>query len=334
MVTTRPQRARDVLGRRELDRDRDPVTTRSEQASRTTGVVIVVVGVLVLSPESLVIRLIDADQWTILSWRGVLMAIGLMTFVSLNTRLPLRRQIAGIGSAGLLAAVLFASDNVLFVTSLTLTAVANTLLILSSAPLFAAVFAAIFLGERVPRRTWATIAIAAFAVAIIVSDGLDRRALGGDLAALGAAMCIAGTFVVLRGARSRNMLPSMALGALLGALVAAPFADVTAVRGDDIALLLLLGLVIAPVAFGLLSVGPRYLPAAEVSLVILAEAVLGPLWVWVALGERPGPRVVTGGVILLGALALHYGREVMANRRPAGSEALGPGPADGPTSTM
>jgi drug/metabolite transporter (DMT)-like permease len=186
--------------------------------------------------------------------------------------------------------------------------------------LFAALFGAVFLREPVGKSTWTTMAVAGAAVAVIVSDGLDRGALAGDLAALGAAMCIAGTFVVLRGARARNMLPSMALGALAGGLVAAPFSEVASPRGDDVALLLLLGLVIAPVAFGLLSIGPRYLPAAEVSLAILAEAVLGPIWVWLVLGETPGARVVVGGLLLLSALAVHFLREVeRANRVSAGA---------------
>jgi drug/metabolite transporter (DMT)-like permease len=286
------------------------VSAAPDTASRTRGVTIVAAGVLALSPESLVIRLIDLDQWTILLWRGVLMAMGLMAFVAATARDRLVREVLGIGATGLLAAVLFAGDNVLFVTSLTHTAVANTLLILTSVPVFAALFGWVLLREPVGRSTWTTIAVVAVAVAVIVSDGLDRGAVLGEVAALGAAMCLGCTFVVLRGARARNMVPSMALGALLGAIVAAPFADAAWPRGDDIALLLLLGLVIAPLAFGLLSIGPRYLPAAEVSLIILGEAVLGPLWVWVALDEAPGARVVAGGLLLLVALVIHFGRQI------------------------
>jgi drug/metabolite transporter (DMT)-like permease len=287
-------------------------------ASQARGVAIVITGVVVLSPESLVIRALDVDQWTILLWRGLLMAIGLMVIVAVTNRERYIQRVVEIGSAGLLAAGLFASDNVLFVTSLRHTAAANTLLIVSSAPLFAALFSWLFLRERVAARTWVTMGIATVAVGIILSDGLDRGTVGGELAALGAAMSIAGTFVVLRGARARNMLPSMALGALLGAVAAAAFAAPTSPRGDDIALLLVLGAFIAPVAFGLLSIATRYLPAAEVSLAILGEAVLGPLWVWLVLAEAPSPRVVAGGLLLVGALAVHFGREAAEARR-AGS---------------
>lgn len=278
---------------------------------------IVGAGVLVLSPETLVIRLVSVDQWTILLWRGVLMGIGLLAFVAATSDEALGRRVVAVGRLGALAAALFAADNVLFVTSVTHTTAANTLAILSTSPLFAALFAAVFLRERVRRSAWVAMTVAAGAVALIVSEGLGRGAVGGDLAALGASMSIAGTLVVLRGSRVRNMLPSMALGALLGAAVASPFADPFGPSGGDALLLLLLGVVIGPVAFGLLATGPRYLQAAEVSLMILAEAVLGPLWVWLALGEVPGGRVLLGGGVLLVTLGVHFASE--AARRPVGA---------------
>ena len=87
------------------------MTEAAPASARTWGILIVVAGVVVLSPESLVIRLIDVDQWTILLWRGVLMAIGLMAFVAVTTSGRLLRQVLGIGWAGLLAAALFASTT-------------------------------------------------------------------------------------------------------------------------------------------------------------------------------------------------------------------------------
>jgi drug/metabolite transporter (DMT)-like permease len=101
------------------------------------------------------------------------------------------------------------------------------------------------------------------------------------------------------------MLPSMALGALAAALVAAPLADPGSVTGPDALLLALVGLVIAPVAFGPISIGPRHLPAQEVSLLMLLETVLGPVWAWLILGQSPGRSTLAGGALIVGARATH-----------------------------
>lgn len=297
-----------------MSRDRAAGAT-TEFRQRRRGLLIVGLGVLVLSVEGLVIRFLSVDQWTILQWRGILMFVVLGSSLTVGSRGDSRPRMLKIGASGLLAAVLFGLDNVLFVVSLMRTDVANTLLMISSAPAFAAVFSMVFLRERVPRKTMVMITVAMVAVALILTGGMGDSALAGNLAGLGAGMCLAGTFVVLRGGRSRNMLGSMAWGALLAAIAATPFAQPLSPQGKDLALLLLLGAVVSPSAFGLLGTGPRYLPAPEVSMVILAEAVLGPVWVWLAMGEVPVPRVIVGGTLLLGSLAVYYWTDITRARR-------------------
>jgi drug/metabolite transporter (DMT)-like permease len=282
---------------------------------RRRGILIVALGVVVLSTEGLVIRSVTVDQWTLLQWRGGLMFAALAAYLAISSRGEFRERMFGLGAPGLLAALLFASDNVLFNVSILRTDVANTLFMISSAPVFAALFSAVFLRERVSRRTLVLIAVALVAVAIILTADFGGSALVGNLAGLGAAMSIAGTFVVLRGGRAKNMLASMAWGAFLGALVATPFAHPLSPTAKDAALLILLGGVISPLAFGLLGTGPRYLPAAEVSLMILVEAVLAPVWVWLVLSESPSSRVVVGGILLLGSLAVYYGADIVRQRQ-------------------
>lgn len=290
------------------------MTAMAELKQRRLGILIVGLGVIVLSAEGLVIRSLSVDQWTILQWRGILMFFTLAAYLAISSRRDFRDRMFKIGISGLLAAVLFSMDNVLFVTSLRHTDVANTLLMISSAPVFAAILSAVFLREKVARKTWVIIGIAILAVVTILTDDIGSSALVGNLAGLGAAICIAGTFVVLRGGRSRNMLASMGLGALLGALAATPFAHPLSPAGKDIGLLVLLGAVVAPLAFGLLGTGPRYLPAPEVSMIILAETILGPAWVWLALGEVPTLRVALGGALLLGSLVIYYGTDIAPQR--------------------
>ncbi|MCY4622266.1 MAG: DMT family transporter [bacterium] len=269
------------------------------------GLLITVVGVLVLSAEGVLIRSIEVDSWTLLFLRGVFAAPGLFLFFLVVERRGWRHQLRSMGLAGLLAAVLFAIDNVGFIYSITHTSVANTLLLISLSPLFAGLFTRMVLRETVPRRTWLAIAGGSVATLIIMVGSLVEGDLPGTLAGLVAAAAIGGTLVVLRARPHLNMVPAVALGSGLAALVGLPASTPSSASPEDWMYLVALGLIVVPVAFGLIATGPRYIPAAEVALFLLLETVLGALWVWWAIGEAPTIATVVGGVILVVVLAAH-----------------------------
>lgn len=282
-------------------RDREP----DLDPYRLKGLVLVVGAVLVLSPDVLIIRLIETDRWTLLWGRGLLMAIGLAAYLGLRYRGEAVARARAIGRAGVFAAALFTGSTMMFVSSATLTTAANTLVILSAAPLFAAVFSRVFLKELVPARTWIAVAVAVAAIALIFAGSIGGGTLVGDLCAVASAACLAGYLVVLSHARAVSMIPALALSGLMVAAIMAPVADPLGVTPRDMALLALLGLLIMPIAFGQLTEGSRYLPPAEVSLITLLEMVLAPFWVWLAIGEVPGLATVIGGAVLLATLIAH-----------------------------
>ncbi len=274
--------------------------------SRTQfGLMITVIGVLVLSFEGVLIRWIEVDSWTLLFLRGVLAAPGLFLFFLVVERRGWRYQIRSMGLAGLLAAVLFAIDNVGFIYSITHTSVANTFLLISLSPLFAGLLTRVVLRERVPRRTWLAIAGGAVATSIIMLGSVVEGDLPGTLAGLVAAAALGGTLVVLRARPHLNMVPAVALGSGLAALVGLPAAVPSSADAQDWVNLIALGLILVPVAFGLIAMGPRYIPAAEVALLLLLETVLGALLVWMVIGEIPTMATVVGGFILVVVLAAH-----------------------------
>ncbi len=287
------------------------------RSDHVRGLTLAVTGVLVLSPDTLLIRLINADSWTILFWRGSLMALTLGAYYALRYRHRALERFRAIGRAGLLAAALFAANSILFVTSVTLTKVANTLVIISAAPLFAAVLSFVFLGERPPFRTWVAVLAGLAGIAVIFSGSVGGGALLGDLCALGTAWFFAAHVTVVRRVRHTNMVPTLVVNGLIVALVAtvAAPAGPLAVRADDVVWLLLLGVIVLPLSFNLIVRAPRYLPAPEVSLIMLLEAVLGPLWVWLALGEEPPTATFVGGALVLGTLVAHELAGLMAMRR-------------------
>ena len=276
----------------------------NREVSYARGLTLAVVGIVVLSPDSLLIRLIETDVWTLLFWRGLLSALALGAFIALRYGAGTASAFAAIGRLGVVGAVLMAGGTALFVISIRLTSVANTLVILSAAPLFSAILSRVFLGEAVPRRTWAAVVAVFAGIAIIFAGGLGDGALLGDLAAVGAALTSAGAFVAFRRARAADMAPAVVLMGLVLTLGVAPLATPLAVDPGSVAYVLVLGAVVAPISFALLATAPRYAPAPDVMLVTLLEAILGPLWVWLVLAEVPPRETFLGGAVILGTLIL------------------------------
>ena len=278
------------------------------------GLLITTAGVLVLTPDSLLVRLIALDSWSMVFWRGFLIMTGLTLALAVYYRGETLARFRAIGRTGLAAAALLAVSSVLFILALHNTSVANTLVIVAAAPLMAAILSRVFLGETVPARTWAAILAALAGILILVSDGPRGGTLGGDLAALATAVTIAGAFTLVRRARALNMVPAAALSGGMSALIMLPIATPLAIAPDEVWLVLVLGLIVLPVSFGLITLGPRYLPAPEVALIMLLETVLGPFWVWLVLEETPGARALIGGAIVIGALLLHSLAALTAQR--------------------
>lgn len=269
------------------------------------GVLLAVVGVVVMSPDAMFLRLVSADQWTVLFWRGVLIGATLLVAMTGIYRHRVLIQVRAIGRIGVLAALVFAVSTVCFVSSINHTTVANTLVIIAASPLFAALLSRAALGEHIAPRTWIAV-IATFAgIALIFSGSLQAGGLAGDLMALGTALMLAINFVIIRRARRINMVPSAMLASFFSALAVLPLAAPATISGHDLALLALLCVVFLPLANALITLAPRYIPAPEVSLIMLLESVFGPLWVWLALGEVPGIATVIGGALILATVLTH-----------------------------
>jgi drug/metabolite transporter (DMT)-like permease len=281
------------------------------------GLLITTLGVLVLTPDSLLIRLVSADAWTLTFWRGVLYAFGMSVAVAVIFGHRAREQFLCMGKVGLLIGVIFGIGKVTFIVSITNTTAANTLFIVSTSPLFAAILGWLLLREPVARGTWFAIGFALLGIGVIASEGFDKGSVIGNVAALLTALVLGSSFVLARRYRERNVIPAMALSGLISALLVLPLASPFSVVASDVAALAAMGLVVLPLSFGLIFIGPRYIPAPEVSLVLLLEAVLGPYWVWLALGEAPGGRTLVGGTIVLATLAVHSAMRLTGGRERA-----------------
>ena len=267
------------------------------------GLILTTLGVLFVVPDSLFVRLIEAEPLVVAFWRGitagVLILIGVLAFMgpgaikaSLNT-----------GRAGLIYIVLMGSTAPGFVLAVTQTSVANVVFIFASMPVFAALFGWLFLGEGIGRRMVLTM-MGVFVGLGIIAYGSHENEIAswkGDLWAVFVSAAYAAALTAVRKVKDVSMIPAIPISYLGAGLVVLPFVAPMAPVAEQWDLLLYHGAFIA-VATCFLTLGPRYISSAEVSLLILLESVLAPLLVWAVVGEDPGRWAIVGGAVVIGAL--------------------------------
>jgi drug/metabolite transporter, DME family len=282
------------------------------------GVILVLLAGCALSSGGLIIRLMEAaGGWQILFWRSAAMVPALLLVIAIRRRGRLPEAFTAAGWNGLVGGLCAAFGFTGFVFAVLHTSVANVLFILSAAPFLTALLAWLVLGEAVRRRTWWGMGLALCGVAVMVGDGLTGRGLTGDLIALLATAGFAGFSVALRRGRDVDMLPTVVLAGLFSILLAA-----VASGGElwlsprDLVLCLILGLVQLTLGLTLFTLGSRHVPAAELTLLSMTEVVLGPIWVWLAVGEVPSPLTLAGGALVLGAVAYQALGGVRRKRPP------------------
>ncbi len=270
------------------------------------GILLTLTAVLILSPDALLVRLIQADLWTLLFWRCLLTGMMMSLFLATRYRQRFLHSFYAIGKTGLLSAVTIIIGSLLFVSSLKHTAAANALIILAATPIISSLLSWVFLREKIPQRTWLSIFTCFGGILLIFSGSLQKGLLLGDLMALGATAMWGSNLVIIRSGKAVNMIPANVLGNLcVVPIVYFLGAQPLLVAPVDVGLLLLLGGVILPVSFAMITLSPRYLQAPEVSLILLIETILGPIWVWLVLGEVPHSRTLIAGLLILGTLLTH-----------------------------
>ena len=278
------------------------MTPKSEKLK---GTLFMVSAILILSPDALLISLISVDPWTLVFWRGLLTSCTLAGALVFSQGRGVFKEGLRIGYAGVMSGVFFGASTISFVMSIRLTTAANTLVIVAATPLFAAIFTRIFLSERVPRRTWIAVVAGFSGIIVIFSGSLTTGNILGDLLALVTAMCMAANFVIIRRYRQVSMIPAVVLSGILTALITVFVTDPLSVGASDMLLLAVMGSIVMPVPLALMTVAPKLIPAAEVSLIMLLETFLGPLWVWLVISQRPAGETVLGGGVLVATLVVH-----------------------------
>jgi drug/metabolite transporter (DMT)-like permease len=276
---------------------------QSEAALHRQGVIRVALAALMWSTGGLIVRSLEsADVWTTVFWRGVFSAAFLLAYIWWCERGKIVQVFRAMGLPGVVVALSLGASSTCLVIAFNLTSVANTLIIFSTSPLIAAVLGRILLGEHVQANGWLVMLLAVAGVAIMVSASFAPGSLIGDLLALLVALGSAFVTVTIRKYRDVRMTPATCLGALFTALAAFPFATPLSVSTGDFGLLFVFGALQHGAGLALYTRAAQLIPVAQVAIISLLEPILGSVWVWIFLGEHPGPTALIGSGIVLSAL--------------------------------
>lgn len=273
----------------------------------------------VLSVGGLIVRNIDAaGDWQIVCYRSLAVAVSLLVLMALRDRTAVLRTFRNSGLASIVAAGSMATAMATFILAINHTTVANALFLLAAAPFFAALLGRAVLGERTTTATWIAMAVAAGGIAVMVWQGVSVGGLFGNLMGLLTALGFAAFSVALRAGRAVDMMPAICVAGVISAALAAAVVYGSgaslAISVHDLVLCLGYGAVIT-LGLAIYTLGSRALPAAELTLLSLTEVLLGPVWVWLGVGEVPHRLTIIGGAILTGAIVGHAAVSIH-RRRP------------------
>jgi drug/metabolite transporter (DMT)-like permease len=271
----------------------------------------------------LVRQLSITNAWQIVFWRSLFMALFVAGVLLALHRRTLPQRLVAAGWPAVVSGAFLAGTFFFYIGSLTRTTVANTNVLMSVSPFLAAIAARLVLREPVPLRTWIAMSVAFAGVVTMFSRSLDAGQLAGNLLARGVSCCFAAQITVLRRFHATvDMLPQVLVAGVLSLAVAGVIAAPLPIGARDLAVLALMGAVQLGTGCLLATAASRRLSATEIGLLALLEPLLGPVWVWVLMGEHPGPATLVGGAVVLGAVVVNEGfaawrgRTASTSRRP------------------
>jgi len=277
-------------------------TQTAAESSGAVGVACAISAAIVFSTGGLLVRQVDLPAWDVSFWRSALMIVAILPLL-LWRRREVWIDMRNAGGALFASAAGLAGSMVAFILALGLAPVANVLIVFGATPFITALVARLVLGEPLHRHTIVAMAAATAGLALSVAGSLAAGALAGMAVSFIVVLCMSANYVVVRRHRHVGMAPALALAGVISALISLPFADPATVSAAHLPWLLALGP--GQLAGGLLlyMAALKRIPAGRAALLGLLELVLGPIWVWLVDGERPGSLTLLGGAIVIGSAA-------------------------------
>ena len=274
-------------------------------SSQKKGSLMAFVAVLFITPDALFIRLSSIDTWSLVFYRGIIpftiVFIGMVIIYQSN----FFKILFSNGYKGIAYILTFSITNIAFVISIQNTNVANTLVMIATAPMLSAILSNIFLNENPDKKTWIAIFITFISVVYIFYDSIKIGNLYGDILGFVAALGLAIGAVIIRSAKKLNLFPSAVIGKLFVASFAIFFVNDYSLNDNDLIIVPLMCIMCVAIPFVLVTIAPRFITAAEVNLFFLLETIIGPIWVWLIIKEQPTIETIFGGMVIIITIAAH-----------------------------
>ena len=269
------------------------------------GSLLAFIAVIFITPDSLFIRLSNVDTWGLVFYRGIIPFFTVFLGMLIIYKLNFFKILLSSGYHGLIYVGTFSITNITFVVSIQNTNVANTLVMIATAPMISAILGAIFLKEPPDKKTWISIIITFLAIIYIFSDSLKLGNFYGDVLGFITAIGLAVGAVTIRSGKTKNLVPAAVVGKLFVATFALFFIESFALYDKDLIIVPLMCILCVAIPFVLVTIAPRFIPAAEVNLFFLLETIIGPIWVWLIIKEQPSIETLQGGAVIIATIAIH-----------------------------
>jgi DME family drug/metabolite transporter len=280
------------------------------------GVGLVIVGGVFLSLSGIMLRNLEsASGWQILFYRGLAFSFMLFIVLLFKYRRGTVEAFRAIGKPGLWAALILGLGSVCYVFAILLTTVANAVFIIGASPLVTAFVGWLVLGEKTSKFGITAMLISLTGIGLMFADGLIEGRWLGNIAALIVVASFVAFLLVVRSRQRIDMLPATCLGGLVMAAVGGIFAENLIISNHDLVIALLMGWVQFGIGFMCFTIATRYIMASEVALFSLTESILGPIWVWIGVGEQPSLLTFIGSGIVLVSVSSYCIVSIQAERR-------------------
>jgi drug/metabolite transporter (DMT)-like permease len=280
------------------------------------GVGLVIIGGFFLSTSGILLRNIEsASGWQILFYRGFAFSLTLFLLLLLRYRSGIGAAFRAIGRPGLWAALVLGLGSICYIYAILLTTVANAVFIIGAAPLATAFVAWLVLGERTSTFGVTAMLVSLAGIGLMFADGLIEGRWAGNVAALAVVASFVVFLLIIRHRRGVDMLPATCLSGLVMGGVATLFVDSFVISRHDLVIAIVMGCLQFGVGFWCFTVASRYIMASEVALFALTESILGPIWVWIGVGEKPSLLTLIGSAIVFVSVVAYCISGIRAERQ-------------------
>jgi len=277
--------------------------------TKNAAMLLILLGGSFMSFVGLLMRLLETnDGLVILFYRSIGLAFIVCVVACLRRRVMLTKFLASLDRTDAAMGFVLGIAFITYVFAMLMTSVASTLFLLTTSPFFAAIIGWVWIGERPHKLTWWAMLAAIFGVAVMLSDGWEMGRTTGNIVALASALAFAVMLVLARRSKREDVLGGTFCGGVfagaMGGICAMVFGVGLDISAYDLGMTLFMGAFTIGIGIAFVTWGTAYVPAAEVSLLVLIESVLGPVWPWLFLGEALSLSEIIGGTVVLAAVAV------------------------------